>query len=78
LTPDKCWFIGVHPINNIVGARKAGMHAIYSFKGFHDWPESLLMPKYSIDKLVEVQSNTRKTQANPISKPNYLELELRY
>lgn len=54
------------------------MHAIYSFKGFHDWPESLLMPKYSIDKLVEVQSNTRKTQANPISKPNYLELELRY
>lgn len=54
-TPDQCWFIGDHPINDIDGARRAGMHAIW-LKGFHRWPEHLQRPNYSIDDLSEVKS----------------------
>ena len=54
-TPDQCWFIGDHPINDIDGARKAGMQTIW-LKGFHGWPESLQMPHHSIEALAEVKS----------------------
>ncbi len=50
--PDQCWFIGDHPVNDIHGARKAGMKTIW-LKGFHDWPEGLAMPSHTIESLVE-------------------------
>jgi putative hydrolase of the HAD superfamily len=34
---DRCWFVGDHPVNDIQGARAAGMRAIW-LAGFHDWP----------------------------------------
>jgi len=54
-TPDQCWFIGDHPVNDIDGAGRAGMQTIW-LKGFHRWPEHLQRPNYSIDDLDEVKS----------------------
>ena len=54
-TPDQCWFIGDHPVNDIDGARKAGMQTIW-LNGFHSWPENLQCSNHSIDALAEVKS----------------------
>lgn len=35
---DQCWFVGDHPVNDVVGAHTAGMRAIW-LRGFHDWPD---------------------------------------
>ena len=35
---DRCWFVGDHPVNDIHGARAAGMRAIW-LAGFHHWPD---------------------------------------
>lgn len=32
--PERCWFIGDHPVNDIAGARAAGMRAVW-LSGFH-------------------------------------------
>jgi putative hydrolase of the HAD superfamily len=34
---DRCCFIGDHPVNDIAGARDAGMRAVW-LEGFHAWP----------------------------------------
>lgn len=54
-TADQCWYIGDHPVNDIEGARKAGMQAIW-LRGFHDWPEDIDKPSHSIACLSEVSS----------------------
>ena len=35
---DRCWFVGDHPVNDIQGARDAGMRAVW-LSGFHPWPD---------------------------------------
>ena len=52
-TPDQCWYIGDHPVNDIDGARKSGMKTIW-LKGFHEWPLNIENPCHSIDSLSEV------------------------
>lgn len=54
-TPDQCWYIGDHPVNDIEGARKSGMKTIW-LKGFHEWPLNMEEPYHSIDSLSEVLS----------------------
>jgi putative hydrolase of the HAD superfamily len=53
--PDQCWYVGDHPINDIGGARKAGMQTIW-LQGFHPWPKSMEMPAHSVESLAEVKS----------------------
>ncbi|ROR97901.1 putative hydrolase of the HAD superfamily [Sinobacterium caligoides] len=53
LSPDQCWYIGDHPVNDIDGARKAGMQAIW-LRGFHDWPAHIDKPRHAITCLSEV------------------------
>jgi len=53
--PDQCWYIGDHPINDIEGARKAGMQTIW-LQGFHAWPENIEMPSHSVESLAQVKS----------------------
>jgi putative hydrolase of the HAD superfamily len=38
--PQRCWFVGDHPVNDIAGAHAAGMRAIW-LRGFHAWPAEL-------------------------------------
>lgn len=53
-TPEQCWYVGDHPINDIDGSRTAGMRAIW-LEGFHTWPENIEKPCHSIVSLSEVQ-----------------------
>ena len=50
---DECWYVGDHPINDIFGARQAGMNTIW-LKGFHDWPDNLEQPEHSVASLLDV------------------------
>lgn len=34
---ERCWFVGDHPVNDIAGARSAGMYPVW-LCGFHAWP----------------------------------------
>jgi len=35
--PERCWFVGDHPVNDIAGARSAGMRPVW-LSGFHAAP----------------------------------------
>jgi len=35
VAPQRCWFVGDHPVNDVAGAHAAGMRAIW-LRGFHD------------------------------------------
>jgi putative hydrolase of the HAD superfamily len=47
------WFVGDHPLNDIVGAQRAGLQAIW-LTGFHDWPAHLPKPRWKITQLREI------------------------
>jgi len=51
--PDKCWFVGDHPLNDIGGALATGMQAVW-LRGFHDWPHNRGRPPMSVDSLQEL------------------------
>jgi putative hydrolase of the HAD superfamily len=50
--PAQCWYVGDHPVNDVVGARAAGMNAIW-LEGFHSWPALHPFPSHSITALHE-------------------------
>ncbi len=52
---ESCWYVGDHPINDIVGARNAGMKNIW-LKGFHDWPQGISAPEYAVARMSEAAS----------------------
>jgi putative hydrolase of the HAD superfamily len=47
------WFVGDHPVNDIMGASQAGLRAIW-VKGFHQWPSELPTPEWEIETLEDV------------------------
>lgn len=51
--PEDCWFIGDHPVNDIHGARRAGMRTIW-LQGFHPWPDDVERPPFVVGSLSEV------------------------
>jgi len=54
LLPAQCWYVGDHPINDIQGARDAGLRTIW-VKGFHPWPNDLKAADYTVEHLSEIQ-----------------------
>lgn len=48
--PERCWFIGDHPVNDYQGASAAGMQPIW-LSGFHSWPENTAPATFAIDRL---------------------------
>jgi putative hydrolase of the HAD superfamily len=47
------WFVGDHPLNDILGAQWAGLQAIW-LKGFHEWPANVPGPAWEVDSLYEI------------------------
>jgi putative hydrolase of the HAD superfamily len=49
----EAWFVGDHPTNDIHGAARAGLRAIW-LRGVHDWERTLPAPAHAVDTLHEV------------------------
>ncbi len=47
------WFVGDHPINDVIGSQDAGLRPIW-MSGFHEWPEGYETPQYAIGSLDEI------------------------
>jgi putative hydrolase of the HAD superfamily len=53
------WFVGDHPINDIVGAAAACLTPVW-LRGKHDWPEQHKAPTLQIDSLSELLSLAKR------------------
>lgn len=54
------WFVGDHPVNDIAGARSAGLTAIW-FEGEEAWPANMsVQPDHGIRSLAEIVDLYRK------------------
>ncbi|MFT4614931.1 MAG: putative hydrolase of the HAD superfamily [Bacteroidia bacterium] len=53
ISVNSSYFIGDHPVNDLLGALESGMQGIW-LKGFHSWPDQIAPPKYTVDSLREV------------------------
>ncbi|BBH21942.1 haloacid dehalogenase [Paenibacillus baekrokdamisoli] len=51
---EHSWYIGDHPLNDVKGARDAGLNAVW-FRGFIEWDQNIKVSKYIIDKLCELE-----------------------
>jgi len=58
---EQCWYVGDHPINDIQGARDAGLRTIW-IKGFHPWPNDLKAADYTVEHLSEIQHIVSSTK----------------
>jgi len=54
-TAAEAWFVGDHPVNDVRGARDAGLTPVW-FRGFHPWPQDVAPPELRIDALSELFS----------------------
>ncbi|MGE8558003.1 MAG: HAD family hydrolase [Acinetobacter sp.] len=52
VAPENCLFVGDHPINDIQGAKSAGMQALW-LQGFHEAKQP--QPIHSIQRLAEIK-----------------------
>ncbi|MEM7626493.1 MAG: HAD family hydrolase [Planctomycetota bacterium] len=53
---ERAWYVGDHPINDVVGSRDAGMTPVW-LKGDHDWPDGHARPELIIEHLAELRSH---------------------
>ena len=47
------WFVGDHPVNDILGAAAVGLTPVWR-RGFHHWPTEYPEPEYQIDNLPQL------------------------
>jgi putative hydrolase of the HAD superfamily len=52
-SPDKSWFVGDHPVLDVLGAEAAGLTAVWR-RGVHLWPPEAPYPALHIDRLPEL------------------------
>ena len=50
---SQAWFVGDHPVNDILGASAAGLQAIW-LTGVHPWPAAHSAPRWHIASLTEI------------------------
>lgn len=51
--PAACWFVGDHPVNDVLGAAGAGLTPVW-LRGMQPWPAGAAAPRYPIDRLGEL------------------------
>jgi len=50
---SQTWFVGDHPVNDVLGAAAAGCRAIW-LRGIHPWPPAHPVPAWQIESLPEL------------------------
>ena len=50
---ESTWFVGDHPVNDILGAQEAGLTAVW-LQGYHSWPPSHPGPRMTISNLYDL------------------------
>lgn len=50
---ERAWFVGDHPVNDVGGARAAGLHAIW-LRGPRSWPDAHPPATHAVDSLAEL------------------------
>ena len=53
VSADEAWFVGDHPLNDVVGAARAGLEPVW-LRGSHRWPPAEPAPGRQIDALPEL------------------------
>jgi putative hydrolase of the HAD superfamily len=53
VTPEQAWYVGDHPVNDILGASGAGLTAVWR-RGCHVWPSDQPEPHWQFDTLDEI------------------------
>ncbi len=53
VAPEDCWYIGDHPLNDVIGAARAGMAPVW-LSGFHPWPAEMPPPSSQISMLAQL------------------------
>ncbi|WP_046167812.1 HAD family hydrolase [Chromobacterium vaccinii] len=49
----ECWYVGDHPLNDVIGAAGAGMTPVW-LSGFHPWPAEMPPPSRQISSLAQL------------------------
>ncbi|MBI5946779.1 MAG: HAD family hydrolase [Chloroflexi bacterium] len=49
----RSWFVGDHPLNDVIGAAEAGLSAVW-FEGVHPWPEDRPPPRHRTRLLADL------------------------
>jgi putative hydrolase of the HAD superfamily len=57
--PEKCLFVGDHPINDIIGSQRAGMKSAW-ISNSRQWKESDFHPDFIIQNLLELKAIVTK------------------
>jgi len=50
---SQAWFVGDHPVNDVLGAAAVGCRPIW-LRGFHPWPPDHPVPSWQIGALTEL------------------------
>ena len=53
LSADVTWFVGDHPMNDMLGAAAVGLTPVWR-RGFHPWPDGHTEPESQIDSLTDI------------------------
>ncbi len=73
-TASQAWFVGDHPVNDVLGAAAAGLRPIW-LSGVHPWPQDQPAPAWQISALTEVlalvQQEERVHCVPPLAPPNW-------
>lgn len=54
VAPENCLFVGDHPVNDVAGAKRAGMTAAWVKNGKR-WTETEFSPDYTLEDLLKIQ-----------------------
>ncbi len=63
-SPEEAWFIGDHPLNDMIGSAAAGLTPVW-LRGMHAWPQSHPRPSLQIDRLDEIPTMIAAANASP-------------
>jgi putative hydrolase of the HAD superfamily len=57
VSPDECWFVGDHPENDVLGATRFGMTAVWiqTPGDGRTWPRGVPAPVHRIERLAELE-----------------------